>query len=165
MTARYVVGLVFDPDFNSVLLCRKNTPEWQKGLWNGIGGKVEEGETYLQAMARECKEESGLIVTDWRLIADLGVYVAPNFEVRQMAARIMFFRGTSSSVFHREVPTVNDVGEELDCFHMEAICHLKTIPNLQYLIPLAKHFESPDKLVKLSREIVLTEIVRAGSKG
>ena len=31
-----------------------------KGLYNGVGGKVEEGETPIQAAIRECKEEIGV---------------------------------------------------------------------------------------------------------
>ena len=35
-----------------------------KGLYNGVGGKVEEGETPLEAAIRECKEEIGVIPRD-----------------------------------------------------------------------------------------------------
>ncbi len=31
-----------------------------KGLYNGVGGKVEKGETPIQAAIRECKEEIGV---------------------------------------------------------------------------------------------------------
>lgn len=44
----------------SVLLVRKAKPEWQKGLLNGIGGKVEPGESVLEATVREFKEETEL---------------------------------------------------------------------------------------------------------
>ena len=35
-----------------------------EGRWNGFGGKVEEGETIIEAAIREMKEESGLMVKD-----------------------------------------------------------------------------------------------------
>jgi len=54
-----VVGLLYDDYCEHVLMIRKNKPEWQKGKLNGIGGKIKEGETPLQAMVREFHEETG----------------------------------------------------------------------------------------------------------
>ncbi len=34
-----------------------------KGLWNGIGGKIEKGETPLENAIREIKEETNIKVT------------------------------------------------------------------------------------------------------
>ncbi len=50
---------LFSEDRRRVVLINKKRPEWQAGLQNGIGGKVLEGEIYLQAMIREFKEETG----------------------------------------------------------------------------------------------------------
>jgi 8-oxo-dGTP diphosphatase len=60
-----VIGFLFDGSGN-VLLIKKNHPAWQNGRLNGIGGKIEKGETPLQAMVREFKEEAGAAVTSWR---------------------------------------------------------------------------------------------------
>lgn len=60
MTA-YVVGFAFD-HMNKVWLIRKNKPEWQAGKLNGIGGRIEMGETSRQAMSREFHEEAGVLV-------------------------------------------------------------------------------------------------------
>ena len=46
---------------NDVLLVRKDKPEWQKGLLNLPGGKIEEGETDIEAAERELKEETGYV--------------------------------------------------------------------------------------------------------
>lgn len=64
----YVVGLVFDASNTNVLLVRKNRPNWQVGKLNGIGGKVEEGETPYEAVVRECEEECGLLLYNWLLV-------------------------------------------------------------------------------------------------
>ncbi len=36
---RVVVGMITDNE--EILLLKKNNPDWQKGLYNGIGWKVE----------------------------------------------------------------------------------------------------------------------------
>src|SRR5690606_7863558 len=60
-----------------VCLIRKQKPDWQKGLLNGVGGKIEDsdGSTAItrwdviqqRAMAREFFEETGVSVmpADW----------------------------------------------------------------------------------------------------
>lgn len=55
----YVLGFVFDLEYRDVLLIQKARPAWQAGRLNGLGGKVEEGEAFYQAMERELAEETG----------------------------------------------------------------------------------------------------------
>lgn len=56
----YVLGISLSVDRRKILLIRKLSPEWQRGLLNGIGGKIEVDETAMQAMIREFKEETGV---------------------------------------------------------------------------------------------------------
>jgi 8-oxo-dGTP diphosphatase len=56
----YVCGFLFSPERTRVLLIRKNRPAWQAGRLNGLGGKIEPGETPHQAMVREFREEAGV---------------------------------------------------------------------------------------------------------
>ena len=61
----YVLGFAFDARLSTVLLIQKTKPEWQCGKLNGVGGKIEEGETPLQAMEREFEEETRFKGFDW----------------------------------------------------------------------------------------------------
>lgn len=58
----------------NVALIRKIKPEWQAGSLNGIGGKIEAGETALAAMVREFREETGFEVgpADWKRFHTMG---------------------------------------------------------------------------------------------
>ena len=69
----YVLGFAFDEEKQNVLLIKKTKPDWQKGFFNGIGGKIEAGETSLEAMIREFKEECDINtdVNDWRTYGTL----------------------------------------------------------------------------------------------
>src|SRR5437764_210410 len=64
----YVCGFLFSPDRSQVLLIRKNRPAWQAGKLNGVGGKVEPGESLHAAMRREFREEAALDLPEsaWR---------------------------------------------------------------------------------------------------
>ncbi len=67
---RYVVGIIFD-DQNNVLLINKLRPDTQKGMLNGIGGKIEKNETPIEAIIRECKEETNLNIKRWKLFDEM----------------------------------------------------------------------------------------------
>ena len=62
---KYTLGFAFD-DKGQVALIEKRKPEWQRGLLNGIGGKIEPLETYEQCMSREFLEETGVHVEAWK---------------------------------------------------------------------------------------------------
>src|ERR1043165_6200615 len=92
----YVVGYAFSPDKKDIALIRKEHPDWQRGILNGIGGKIESFELtkaakYLDfklgnkdwdmkalnttaanlAMSREFEEETGMYFppSAWELFA------------------------------------------------------------------------------------------------
>jgi 8-oxo-dGTP diphosphatase len=70
---KYTVGFIFTPDYSQVLLVRKNRPQWQAGKLNGIGGKIEEGESSLECVVREIEEETALKINspDWTLVGNM----------------------------------------------------------------------------------------------
>jgi 8-oxo-dGTP pyrophosphatase MutT (NUDIX family) len=62
----YSIGLMKFLD--EIVLLKKARPEWQRGLLNLPGGKIEEGEHPRQCMAREWQEETGVFTyeSDWK---------------------------------------------------------------------------------------------------
>lgn len=40
-------------------MLNRHKPVWM-GIWNGVGGKIEMGETPLEGVLREVEEETGL---------------------------------------------------------------------------------------------------------
>lgn len=59
---RWCLGFAFQGP--SVLLIQKSQT-MHIGLWNGLGGKIERGESAAGAMRREFKEEAGFEHNDW----------------------------------------------------------------------------------------------------
>lgn len=121
---RYVVGFAFTPEKERVYLIRKARPEWQRGLLNGIGGKIENGETSEQAMVREFKEEAGLEVKTWEPVVRL--------LIEGNGAEIYFFR----AFLNGERPSAQG-DEPIFDYLISSIPCLRTIPNLRWLVPLA----------------------------
>ncbi len=71
----YVLGFAFEQREElgqgktcHALLIQKERPDWMAGKWNGIGGKVEQGERAYDAMVREFREETGIesVKEDWK---------------------------------------------------------------------------------------------------
>ena len=55
-------------DGDNILLAMKKRG-FGEGYWNGIGGKVEVGETIKQALVRECQEEIGVTPLVYQKVA------------------------------------------------------------------------------------------------
>lgn len=121
----YVVGFLFDR-WNSVALIEKNRPSWQAGKINGIGGKIEPGETHLPAMIREFKEETGVDFDQWQ---NIGLLESPR-------SRIWVFKGVTDSKTLHSVRTVEDERVFVHNTYAELVPK-NAVPNLHWLIPFA----------------------------
>ena len=62
--------IMFLVNGDEVLLAMKKRGFGQ-GRWNGVGGKVEKGETVQQSVIRECQEEIDVTPTNHQKIADI----------------------------------------------------------------------------------------------
>ena len=109
------VYLVFDMRAQKVLTLRRKGPGWKRlgemalpsgvhmaGLWEFPGGKVEEGESFSEALARELDEELGIVVEIGGPLT-FAVHTEPDLEIL-----LLFFSG----VIATGVPTPRE-GQEL----------------------------------------------------
>jgi 8-oxo-dGTP diphosphatase len=119
---RAVIGFLFDGRGN-VLMIKKNHPEWQDGRLNGIGGKIEKGETPLQAMIREFQEEAGAEVTSWRQFA---VMNGDSYTLNLFTS-------------HENVKLNPNVDEGEISWYPAGQLPDNVLPNMRFLIPMANY--------------------------
>jgi 8-oxo-dGTP diphosphatase len=126
----YACGFLFSPDRRRVLLIRKRRPAWQAGKLNGLGGKIEPGETPLAAMRREFREEAGLDIADWQEVLTLS---GGDDAGSGVSWRGHFFRAFGDL----ETPQAM-TDEQLERHDVPPFAALPpdTIPNLRWMIPL-----------------------------
>ena len=124
---KYVCGFLLDKALNLVVLIEKQTPEWQKNRWNGVGGKIEPGETPLQAMTREFQEEAGLDVTDWHQYCTL----------RGRNSEINFFYSVMDAEHLTKVRTMTK--EQLGIWSIARVSmwNFPLLPNIRWILPMA----------------------------
>lgn len=131
---RYVVGLLFSEDRVYLAMVEKNRPEWQAGLFNGIGGKIEPGEEPLAAMVREFLEETGVEFHAWEPFIHLAAERDRDTGDGD-GYEIFFYKAFSNEVFR--VETLTD--EAISIQHVETILYNPdlAVRNMRWLLPLA----------------------------
>ncbi len=143
----YVTGLMFSADRKKIILITKLNPDWQRGLLNGIGGKIEPGESPVAAICREFTEETGVITvpvqwTNFAIINHLDEY------------HVTFFVTFDDTMFtakttEKEVVGLYDVDD----------LPPNLVVNLRWLIPLAL-----DTGLRFDMPAVFQEIVVPGAR-
>lgn len=121
----YTVGFCFNEALTKVVLINKLTPAWQKGLLNGVGGKLEGDETYLRCMQREFAEEAGLFIEDWRHFASFTGHDGWEMQIFYTVELDHF-----NEVWSREA-------EQVEIVDVKEVQNRPCIENIKWLIPLA----------------------------
>ncbi len=73
------VTLLFLRRDNQILLAMKKRG-FGVDKWNGVGGKVDPGESYEQAAIRECQEEIGVTPRGLQAVGELHFFDLPDVE-------------------------------------------------------------------------------------
>ena len=136
----FVVAFVFRtmpgaraPD---VFLVKKNPRRenmmWQRGLWNGIGGGVNPGESPYDASKREWREETTVepnYFHGWRCFA---VETGRDYQ-------LYCFRGDAAENFLSTTnwPEYNDADEMMSWLSMADMDKYQVLGNLRWMLPLA----------------------------
>ncbi len=124
------------------MLIEKKRPQWQAGLLNGVGGHIEggddglkyTGETPVQAMSREFKEETGVEIAPerWRQFALL----------RGEDVEVWCFTCVRNA-------NLQQTTDERVGWYNAWVCHdPSVVPSLHWLIPMAMDPNAP-KLVAI----------------
>lgn len=130
---RYVLGVAITPSGQYVTIL-KQRPEWQKGLRNFVGGKIDSiDELPEEAMVREFREETGVETTanEWSFVGKM--FRTDDFE--------MYVFHAINDKFY-DCKTMED--EEIDfCSSYEITEDMvhSFMPNLPWLV---KYVESSD---------------------
>jgi len=107
----YVVAFLFSETLDNVWLIEKQKPEWQKGCLNGLGGKIEENESPMDAVIRELNEESGVLLQPSQLF-EVGVMSGLNndntgFKVHVFTGKTNQYLTTKETEIVKYVPVLD----------------------------------------------------------
>ena len=154
--SEYVVGFLFSSNRESVVLIRKNRPNWQAGCLNGIGGKIEPGESPEAAMRREFEEEAGVSLPSrewldtWEPFATIS---GPEKTPGEISFRVHYFRCFSDAILNLESCT----DEPVATFDVLALftyfIAYRTVTNLRWLIQMALSMDT-----ERARAFEITEV-------
>jgi 8-oxo-dGTP diphosphatase len=125
------LGYILSPDKSQVLMIHRNTrpDDLHFGKYNGLGGRLEDGEDIVTGMRREILEESGLVVDH---LALRGTIAWPGFGKNGEAWFGFIFL---IDAWHGEAHTGNHEGT-LEWVPCDRILSLPLWPGDHYFIPL-----------------------------
>ena len=138
---KYVTGFLFSTDATEVVLIKKINPQWQAGLFNGVGGKIEANEASCDAMTREFAEETGVSIAPAQWTCYACIYRPNHYHVD------VYFAYSELAYSVRSVEQ-----EQVKLCKVDELPS-NLIPNLRWLIPMAL-----DKQADFSRPFTLVEI-------
>ena len=135
----FVIIYAYDPKIpDKVLLIKKDSPDFMKGLLNFPGGKIDKNESALECAVRELKEETGLTA--------LSASVAGKVISKEDLIYCVKIKVDSS----QEINPDQDETEPVNWFDMKILDDNSLIPNLRVMIPLLRKDVSDWQLIDWS---------------
>ena len=136
---RVVVGIITDN--KEILLLKKNNPDWQKGLYNGIGGKVELNTTPLETIIKKCQEELGVNISNW---------IELDSEISSSGIEIVYFLTTLNEGEIKKLQSQTDERAELF-----SINYLPTNILQDLKIQIERQFFKPKNKMNRKRKLLI----------
>lgn len=136
---RVVVGIITDN--KEILLLKKNNPDWQKGLYNGIGGKVELNTTPLETIIKKCQEELGVNISNW---------IELDSEISSSGIEIVYFLTTLNEGEIKKLQSQTDERAELF-----SINNLPTNILQDLKIQIERQFFKPKNKMNRKRKLLI----------
>jgi len=160
----YCVGFIFNKELTRVLLIKKKRgPASMSGKLNGIGGKIEKDESGLDAIIRECREETGLDIQEWVYYCRLECNDGADNVYCYYAVVDSFVQVTRFSEHYTKIKHIytQKTDEEVCDYHLYSSFEhgdytlLPHMANLEWLIPMAiNHYKKLDA----AKSFVVTEV-------
>lgn len=132
----YVNGFCFNSAGDKLVLIHKKRPKWMAGMLNGVGGKIEAGESCFGAMVREFAEETGVTTraSDWTYRMEM---IGHDWWMH-------VFTCFSDDIYNAACTTEDEEIVKMGCSFIHepkavSFCQkedLGVVPNLKWIIPM-----------------------------
>ncbi len=130
--AMYTYTLVFINIASHIVMINRNKAPWM-GMWNGLGGKIQEDETPKQSIKREIQEELGVHIS-LHDILERGILTWNTFEADGQGIHLFYVELDQLDL---AFPIQMDEGI-IDLKRIDWITHLNNkgvAPNIKYFLP------------------------------
>jgi len=153
MVVHVVAGVIYNAT-GEVLIAKRPNDKHQGGLWEFPGGKLESNETRAQALARELKEELGIVITHSQPLIRIR-HDYPDKSVLLDVWQVDSFSGEAHGKEGQDVAWV--ALSDLDRFHFPAankpIINAARLPRCYMVTPEPDPLQLDDYLIKLEKAL------------